>query len=414
VLAVLGMHRSGTSLTAEMTRRFGAATGQELVPADKHNPRGYGEDVNVIRIHDALLAALDRPWNTVRGTFPLPDSWTEGAEFETARANLAVYLASEFSRVGTNLWAVKDPRMSILLPLWFRLAHDLDFEFLPVLCIRSPEAVAASIEKRDSVPADLGRLIWLQYNAAIVREAGSRIKAVLDYDDWFIDPNRNLDLLTRIIDITVDREEAAKVVSEIVSSASRHHAAGAPVGLFQEWWSLLQRWARDQTLPAALTHEANAVRTFLVAFEPWRRAVTEQGYLMAMIDSRETERRELVAAADRNLKAYRTIESEMADVIATANRNLEAYRQIDANAKAADAKAKAEIGDLVATADRNLEAYRQVDSQLALAKEALARVERERDETLQCYNDLSRRHQAVMRRFGRFPFSLIMPADALG
>src|SRR6185312_10462665 len=98
--------------------------------------------------------------------------WTTRPEFETTREELASYLRSEFSRAGGRVWAVKDPRMSTLLPLWLQLEHDLDFQFLPVLCTRGPDAVAASIETRDGIPADLGRLVWLQFNAAIVTEAG--------------------------------------------------------------------------------------------------------------------------------------------------------------------------------------------------------------------------------------------------
>src|SRR5688572_23385095 len=91
VVAVVGMHRSGTSLTAEAIRGFDVATGSKLMVADQHNQHGYGEDAVVVQAHNTLLHTLDRDWNTLHGTFPLPADWTQRPAFEAARSELANY-----------------------------------------------------------------------------------------------------------------------------------------------------------------------------------------------------------------------------------------------------------------------------------------------------------------------------------
>ncbi len=372
------MHRSGTSLTAEAIRGFDVATGSKLIVADQHNQYGYGEDAVIVQAHNTLLHGLDRGWNTLRGTFPLPADWTQRAGFEAARSELANYLTGEFARVGGRVWAVKDPRMSILLPLWFRLERDLGFKLVMVLCVRNAGAVATSLEKRDGIPGDLGRLIWLQYNAAIVTHAASRIQAVLNYDTWFSDPESNLDLLQNAVgqQLGAGRDR----VLRLVNSELRHHADQKQDGVFATWQTLLEEWTRAQQIPAGLPDEAARVTDFLDAFAPWRKAVTEQSYLMSMIDSREKEIRALVEVADRHLEAFRTADGLFKE------------------ARQAIGRLERERGELVAVADRHLQAYRIKAADM--------------EQLTQQMELLTKRFELVMKRFARFPMSWLVPEAA--
>lgn len=60
---VLGSHRSATSLLASVVRALGVQLGGELVPADRHNPAGYIEHGDIVRIHRQLIDQLDRRWS---------------------------------------------------------------------------------------------------------------------------------------------------------------------------------------------------------------------------------------------------------------------------------------------------------------------------------------------------------------
>lgn len=380
VLVVLGMHRSGTSLVANAVRKLGVATGEELMGPNEFNQSGYGEDIRVVRMHDALLAALDRSWNTVKGTFPLPANWTEKLEFNATREQLAGYLRLEFARAGGKVWAVKDPRMSMLLPLWFRLERDLEFEMVPVFCIRDPDAVAASIEKRDGMPSGLGRLIWLQFNAAVVTRIGNRVKTVLNYDDWFTEPDTNLSRLAAALDHQITDGERSEILDELVSAKLRHHTGSAAAGVFGAWQTLLLRWAKEGQLPPALLQAAKDFHGFLDAFDPWREALTNQDYLTKMIDAREAERRDLVVLAERNLEAFRTVDTQFSA------------------AKVAIKKLEKERDDVRDVADRHFAAYQKIEALVIKLQEQ--------------YRDLARRYNLVMNRFDHFPLSLIMPKGA--
>src|SRR5215210_7381909 len=71
-----GMHRSGTSMVANLLRLCGLHLGPEteMLPPAEDNPEGFWENVNFRGLNDEILAALG-------GTFdsppPLPDGWHE-------------------------------------------------------------------------------------------------------------------------------------------------------------------------------------------------------------------------------------------------------------------------------------------------------------------------------------------------
>ena len=57
------MHRSGTSLLADLLGRAGVSTwAKRLVAANPHNPRGHFEDEDFVALHDAILSANGTNW----------------------------------------------------------------------------------------------------------------------------------------------------------------------------------------------------------------------------------------------------------------------------------------------------------------------------------------------------------------
>lgn len=55
VLVIAGMHRSGTSLLANLVARGGVDLGTHLLPGSKGNRRGHFEDVDLVEFHERCL-----------------------------------------------------------------------------------------------------------------------------------------------------------------------------------------------------------------------------------------------------------------------------------------------------------------------------------------------------------------------
>jgi len=113
---VLGMHRSGTSYLASVLAALGVSMGEELLPADAGNPRGYFEDLSVLAFHKKLLSNRMPAGQTRADFLPGVDfdpSWT------SEEAGEAEALLSHLAREG--FWGWKEPRSCLFLEQWLEL-----------------------------------------------------------------------------------------------------------------------------------------------------------------------------------------------------------------------------------------------------------------------------------------------------
>ena len=220
-LLVLGMHRSGTSAVAGALRLAGVDLGTDLMAPAADNPRGFFEHAGVVAIHDRLLHALGRAWNDPR---PLPAGWLESAAASTASAELEALLRAEFG--ASPLWAVKDPRMCRLLPLWWPVLERMGVRPAALFVLRHPDEVAASLAARNAWPSGLSRLLWIQH--LLEAEAASRHvpRTVLAYARLLEDAPTALEESFAAMSLAPPGREPAlrDALAGFVSAGERHHA----------------------------------------------------------------------------------------------------------------------------------------------------------------------------------------------
>jgi hypothetical protein len=249
VIVVLGMHRSGTSLLSGLLHAAGAASfGTRLMAADQHNETGYWEHVDVFRVHEALLADLDRSWTGAGGTLPMPEGWNRTPAAGRARAALEPVLRDEIAAAAPAAWGVKDPRLSRLWPLWDDLLRDLPVAPSVLLAVRRPGAVADSIVRRDALSRVRIELLWLLHNLEAVRHAGPRLRAVVDYDGWFTDPAGQADAMASALGLGEEgRARLRDAAAGQVRPGLRHHQTETKPSL--PWvgatYDLLRRMAAE-------------------------------------------------------------------------------------------------------------------------------------------------------------------------
>jgi hypothetical protein len=208
VVCVLGMSRTGTSLTTRVLSLAGVYLGpeDELLQKDLHqlagegesvlarardtNPEGFWEHYRIMRLNERVLRALGGSW---RDPPQMPSGW-ESSDDLIALADEARSLLAE-SFAGHDLWGWKDPRNSLTLPFWQRLVPTMRY----VVCLRNPADVAASLQRRDEMPIDQGLELWREYvNAALVGTAGWP-RLLVPYEDFFVDRTRTAARLARFV-----------------------------------------------------------------------------------------------------------------------------------------------------------------------------------------------------------------------
>src|SRR5690606_36339659 len=129
---ILGVHRSGTSLLARMVEALGVFVGNDL--------QGDHESLSVIASNNAYLNATQSSWDAPR--YPGPAELADNLVKRLLLGNQQAFFRSFGRPLG--IWAMKDPRFVITLPLWRAV-----FPSSPVLVIRrSPLEIAASLHRR--------------------------------------------------------------------------------------------------------------------------------------------------------------------------------------------------------------------------------------------------------------------------
>ena len=180
---VLGMHRSGTSAVTQLLGLAGAELPANVMPGDEHNQKGYFEPWRIALFNDDRLRATGSAWDDPFAFpfRPLPEaeeaSWLERAQ---------VLFDEEFP---TTAWPLmKDPRATVLLPLWRRVLEARGVAARCVIPVRHPLAVAGSLRRRDGFTNQKSVLVWTSYMLAAEAYTRDMPRAFVGYDallsDW--------------------------------------------------------------------------------------------------------------------------------------------------------------------------------------------------------------------------------------
>src|ERR1700722_15434456 len=162
------MHRSGTSALSGILQLLGFDLGADLIGPNEFNPSGYWENQQVVRLNERVLSHLGTSWSDV---FMLP--------YRLDQANLQ----NAFS--GKRAWALKDPRLSMLIDFWLPYLRERDVSFIHV--VRHPVEVASSLARRDGFPRERSLLLWLLQNLNAEFFTRGMNRCFINYEDYISD-----------------------------------------------------------------------------------------------------------------------------------------------------------------------------------------------------------------------------------
>ncbi|MDR1777430.1 MAG: sulfotransferase [Desulfovibrio sp.] len=264
-ILILGMHRGGTSAVSRSLRIFGASHGDDLVGGLSSNPLGHWEDIDVLRLDDAMLEALGMRWDSLEAVTERDVQILERQGFHIKASQL---LADKIK--ANRFYALKEPRMTKLLPFWNKILAPLRPHC--VIVFRNPASVAESLYKRDRLPPERGYLLWAVHMLECFRYAGEDTHLLVNYDDFMDDAEAALRRIARFFSLPVIADELNLVLNGFLHQNLRHtrydarHLRGNPacpeqIGLMYEDMECLSRRGRHRRGCFAEFHDTWRRRT---------------------------------------------------------------------------------------------------------------------------------------------------------
>ena len=219
VLLVLGMHRSGTSAITRVLNLLGVPLGHDLLPPQNDNSKGFWEHVRAVDINERLLMALGRNWHDMR---EMPTGWLKHPAALKAQDEIVALAQSEITN---GLWAVKDPRLCRLAPVWLSALARERFNVKALLVVRDPREVALSLRKRDGWTPAHTYLMWAQHLIEACEATHDIPRALSTYDELLADWRGLTRRIATGLDITWPRseEQIGMEIDGFIDAGDRHH-----------------------------------------------------------------------------------------------------------------------------------------------------------------------------------------------
>ncbi|MEO0036410.1 MAG: hypothetical protein RLZZ501_2433, partial [Pseudomonadota bacterium] len=175
---------------------------------------------------------------------PLPPALFQGTEARLCRERLERILARDLARA--PLFAIKDPRMCRLVPLWRDLLDQLGIAPVVVVPVRHPFDIAASLAERNRFARARSLRLWLSHLVLAERHSRGLPRLLIDYADFVDDPRRGARRLHRFLDLP--GEPAGRRLDAIAAAIQprhRHHRGGDGAEPLPEPAAAAYRAARD-------------------------------------------------------------------------------------------------------------------------------------------------------------------------
>ncbi|MGD0038764.1 MAG: sulfotransferase [Bacteroidota bacterium] len=200
---ITGMHRSGTSLLANILQEAGVDLGTELLGPLPGNPRGHYEDLKFLHFMDEIVQR--------KGLGILLEEENQISTLQPNEIEYARQLINK--RHNVPIWGWKDPRTCLYLDLWEKLLPEAKHIFI----YRHPLEVATSLIRRGTDIQILldpirGIRSWILHNKFILKfyQGHKESCFLLHVSNLGINVNSTITSISKKLDILLQTKHLGK------------------------------------------------------------------------------------------------------------------------------------------------------------------------------------------------------------
>jgi hypothetical protein len=235
---ISGMHRSGTSLVAQLFFKAGADMGDPstFYPAKKSkkwNSDGTFEQIDTAAINQAII-------NGPFGKFSY--FWLPSTKTILKRAARKIDKIRQLDNKYDGK-VVKNPHFCLTLSAWLQAGAHVE---KLLFCLREPAQVAKSIQKREKTTLKLAYSLWTIHNQRLLEQAKD-IPTCFIYYNNLLDKSKTMTELMpafRFFDMKISEEKMQSLIAKVIKSELNHSPniqTDYPHSVAKLWHDLLER-----------------------------------------------------------------------------------------------------------------------------------------------------------------------------
>lgn len=189
-LIVIGKHRSGTSAVTLALRELGIYLGpeQDIFQADSFNEDGNLENIRISQLNQQLSSEFEVDGTS---TGSVTGDWLTRPGIDGLVDSAGKFLSSYFA--GMAFWGWKDPRTTLLLPVYLDVFRRIGVRPHFVMPVRHPLDVAKSMERRDGVSQNVAVGLWIHFVLSALHDLEPGDLTVFSYEAFLTDPRTCLE-----------------------------------------------------------------------------------------------------------------------------------------------------------------------------------------------------------------------------
>jgi hypothetical protein len=156
---------------------MGAELPKQLLGATPSNEAGHWEPERLVLLHDQMLAEAGSSWRDLR---PLDPGQLSADRLAYYQSMIESIIQDEYANA--HVFVLKDPRICRFIPIYTAVLSELGVRIHPIIMIRNPLEVSASLSARDNMSNTYGLLLWLRHCIDVEKRTRDMSRAFVSYD----------------------------------------------------------------------------------------------------------------------------------------------------------------------------------------------------------------------------------------
>ena len=217
IYVILGMHRSGTSALTLGLNILGIDIGNKLLPPGPDNPKGYGEDIDILNLNEEMLDHLGLKWNSL--------GFIKDLDIEILLRNYFFKGVDLFKgKISNHInFGFKDPRTAKLLPFWNKVFEYCNLDPFFIITSRNPISISASLQKRNNIDEAISFILYYEHVIYSLIHTKNYKRILLDYDEVLKEPDVIFKKIANKFNLSIDSVKLKDYCSKFLEKSLNHN-----------------------------------------------------------------------------------------------------------------------------------------------------------------------------------------------